>query len=344
MNDIPRPVPADDAALLAAYLDAELAVEDADALEARLASEPALAAELEVQRELRELLGGVATPEPPDGFADRLSARLDAERAELASTRPPVTSLASERERRRPINWGAMGGIAAALVAVAVFGAAVLTQGGGADMALDSGGVGDDAGEAERFYAETDTDDSVATEEADEAQDSAMPESEPTDEAADEAQAFEPAQGDTAEGGEDGRSSTSGTQLARPTEPVIVSDGVDLADEEAVRAHLSGRPEAEGLLGMDGQEATDTAASFRVAVQRAEPFPSGVRPDACLDTVAGGTEGTIAPVRVEEVVFDGAPSLLYLLVVAGDDGTFADVEGWVVAPDSCATGLFVNLT
>ena len=64
---------------LSAYLDGELTVAEARDVESALARDPELRAELEALREAIELLREQGIVEPPAGFAQRLSARLDDE-------------------------------------------------------------------------------------------------------------------------------------------------------------------------------------------------------------------------------------------------------------------------
>jgi hypothetical protein len=50
------------------------------------------------------------------------------------------------------------------------------------------------------------------------------------------------------------------------------------------------------------------------------------------------------PVRVEAVVYEGAPALAYVLVTAADGGEALDrVEAWIVEPATCATRLYLVL-
>jgi hypothetical protein len=126
--------------------------------------------------------------------------------------------------------------------------------------------------------------------------------------------------------------------------PVIVDDGVVLADGDTAAAHLGGRPESGALISREGEEARELAAAFAVAVRSAPPFTDGTRPDACLAEVADGTGAPVVPVRVEAVVYEGAPALAYVLVTAADGGEALDrVEAWIVEPATCATRLYLVL-
>jgi hypothetical protein len=339
MTDIPRPAPPDDDALLSAYLEAELGAEDEADLEARLAAEPALLAALEAQRALQERFALLAGAELPEGAGARLRDRLAAEQARTAPEggAPPAapTDLAGARTRRRPggISWGLVSSAAAALVAVAVVGAGVLRGGQGDDadtVAMDATTESAEQDSARRFLAGEEGMDTSATRESAQQSDEDAPAA---------AAAPEPVPApDSADPPADGSAGAP-----RALQPMIVDDGVVLADADAVRAHLAGKPEVAGLLGTPGAEADDLAAAFTVAVQGAEPFADGTRPDVCLATVSRDAAGPAVPARVEALTYQGAEVLGYLLVVASRPGGDLDrVEAWIVTP-SCATQLFLSL-
>jgi hypothetical protein len=353
MNDHLRPAsppPDADGELLSAYLSGELDDAATARLEERLAAEPPLAAALEGQRVVRELLAATAPVQPPAGYGDRLRQRLAEERragGPAAATAHPeaVTTdeLAAARARRgRALRWGKVSGIAAAFVAVALIGGNVLSGLGGDDTTADVAMEATD-GEAREFLDGTDAglemdDDTIDTDTADE-QELATLEAE-ADDASDDGAVDDT---DDAPAAGDHRAAA-----AQPSEPVIGSeDGapVNLPDDAAVGEHLRGRPEAEGVLGISGTEARDLAAAFEVAVRRAAPFPDGTSPSACLDTAIDGTAGPAVPVRVEPAIYDDTASLAYLVVTSsGDGGTLDRIEAWVIESRLCTTRLFLNLS
>jgi anti-sigma-K factor RskA len=339
-SNTPLPPPDSDGELISAYLAGELDAAAAAAVELRIAAEPALRAACERQRHLLELLADVGSPPPPAGYGDRLRQRLARERgasnvdrdASDVDAEPARDDLADARRRRTtPLRWGPVAGVAAALVAVALVGTNVLTglRGGDTDIAMDAA---DDSardfldGEApeEESFAQAESADELALEQTDDAEDDAV-----------DADTFDRAADAPAAG-------------AAPVGPSIVSQApqdVVLDDADAVDQHLRGLPGAEGLLGRAGQEAADLAAAFRVAIQRAEVLPDGTPPAACLDTVTTGAAGPAVPVHVEPLTYDGTAALAYVVVSASAGGEVLDrVEAWVIAPQTCATRLFLNLT
>ena len=104
---------------LSAYLDGELGPAEASALEARIARDPALAAELDAAHDVVVALRGLDAVEPPPGFTARLQASL---RQELGTG----TVVTVSRWRR----WAAVTSAAAALVAVGLVGGALLWRDG----------------------------------------------------------------------------------------------------------------------------------------------------------------------------------------------------------------------
>jgi hypothetical protein len=295
-----------DGELLSAYLSGDLGDREAAALETRLAEEPELAARLEATRAVVEGLTRLDEVELPDGFSDRLHARLAEERTLTVAEGP--LSLAEARARRterlRP-RWPAQTAAPAGVVGLAVLGAAAvigLRTGDVADLTLEP--AADEPGlEAETLEA-PDEDTAEAPEEE------AVP--------------------------EDDR-----TALA---EPVLLDTQAEIVDASAARDHFAGSPAAT-LLGLPVEEAEDVAAGFRVAVQRAEPFGSGAEPGACVEAVAAGAEQPVVPAHVEAVRYEGEDALAYVTATARSGATALDrLEAWVGEPDGCGTRLYVELT
>lgn len=125
---------------LTAYADGELDTDEAAALEADLARDPALRARLTAIRDSDDALRSLPAVEPRQGFDERLRAAIDDELASrLDDPAPaPVSQLAS---RRRLPDWAAgLAGAAAAVALLGGIGYGVLQSGwGGGDEAGDDG-------------------------------------------------------------------------------------------------------------------------------------------------------------------------------------------------------------
>lgn len=107
-----------DTDMLHAYLDGELEPEAARAVEAAVERDPALRAELEAQRRLRERLSAHFDPALDEAVPERFQALLE----------PRVVDLAAVRERRRP--WLTPMAMAASLVLGLALGQLVPRGGG----------------------------------------------------------------------------------------------------------------------------------------------------------------------------------------------------------------------
>jgi hypothetical protein len=299
-----------DGELLAAYLDDDLDDDAVAALEARLRAEPALAARLDATARSVALLQGLDEVEPPEGYAERLRERLAAER-----------SVATLRPQRRRAAWGVLGGLAAAFAALAIVGGGIAVRGGGEAGLVAEGGGEDLAAES----AEDDT----------------------SGEAFGEDEESAAAGADAAAQAEDAPAAAAAPvpeqqRAAPPDEPVVVDQGVALADEAAVRDHLGDLPEVQALLGLPVDEAAALAERYRVVLQRAPAFQNGVAPAACLDAVTAGDEAPLVPARVEALRYAGEPALAYVLVRSADGALLDRAEVWIVGLD-CSTRLFASL-
>lgn len=325
MSDPRQPLhrPADDGELLSAYLDGELDREAAEELEARLADDPGLAARLEETREVVEALAGLRAA-PPPGYEERLRQRLQAERAT-----PSLESVRAERARRR--RWTPLAAVAGVLLVALVGGTAVLGAmghlgGAGSESAqLAAGGddqapAADDADEQAELFAE----------EAEEERPLLEGETDGADDSMDAGEGIDDAEAEPA---------------PAAGEPSLVDAGTVVDSEAEARAHLASSTAPSGVLGLALEPAAEVAPAFRVAIQRAEPFASGVRPDHCLDEVLAGARGPAVPVEVEALTFLDAEALAYVVVSAADGSDRLDrVEGWVVEPEGCATRMFSDVT
>lgn len=304
--------------MLSAYLLGDLPAADAQAFEQRLAAEPELAAQLDALASALVVMGGHDAAVPPEGFEDRLDARLREARADA-----PVVSLDRARQQRaRSRGWWTAIGTAAAVVAVgAVMGANVLRSVGGEGADLATSG----------------TDDSATMEGGTEA---ALEDSGRVS-AGGEAQA---------RAGGDASVSADSDELyadaapARPDAPTLLDDQARVGNEAALRERYADAPDVVGLLGMPVDQAATVAASFTAAVERAEPFAGGGAPADCLDAVTTSAEQPLIPARVETLRYEGRRALSYVLVTASPGAAELDrVEVWVVAADSCAILVFQQL-
>ncbi len=116
--------------LLSAYLDDELDAAERSRVEAILSGDDEHRAELDSLAEVRELVRGLAPPEPPVGWIDSLTAAIAA-----AGDEPVVADLEQQRRRRAPrvTAW-----VAASAAAAALLLAVVVPTAGGTHPALAS--------------------------------------------------------------------------------------------------------------------------------------------------------------------------------------------------------------
>lgn len=310
----PSPTPSD-RELLSAYLSDDLEAEAARELEARLAEDPALAAELDRMAEMLAGLQGLSEVDPPSGYQDRLRARLAGEKAAGASRGDspgaPVTDLGTVRRRR----WPAVTSAAAALLLVALVGAGVLGE-------LPFGGRAEEAAAPDSAGGEQAREESAA---------------ERGREAPTEGQSLDD---EAAAAPEREAPEQPGSREAHPPGPVLLDDEAVLPDEAAVRRRHEDLPEVRRLLGEPLAEARDTAGRFRGLVADAPPFGSGIRPGSCLDEVAAAPErgAPWVPARVETVVYADRPALAYVLVgPSGGSSRLDRVVTRLVGPRSCET-------
>lgn len=117
---------------LAAYLSGDLDADERTALEAELASDPALRDRLERIRASDEALASLGDVELPDGFEQRLDATVDGVLDEVLGD-----ELSARRARRKTLP-GWVPALAAAAVAVVVGGGVVLSGLGGSDEGMNT--------------------------------------------------------------------------------------------------------------------------------------------------------------------------------------------------------------
>jgi negative regulator of sigma E activity len=341
-----------DAERLAAYLAGELDADGAAAVEAAVARDPRLRADLDAMRRADAALGSLPATELPAGFESRLRAAVDHElstllRGELHTTAqaaPPARrdELAVRRARRSRSWVPAFAGAAAAVVVLAGVAVGVGVLGGADDqdgtadtaMTLESFADADaeDAGEAEAGMALPEPGDGPTIIASDRDLD---------DGAADELLASIELEA-VAERGFDadtGRSVGAAWRAALST----LGPGAGAADERAETAE-DGEPELEEAAPTDDDEAVEAEeAGPEVAGDTAvRLFADGplddealAAADRCLTEVIEADTDAI-PVYLELASYLGEPAVVVGLVTF-DPATdaFTRPEVWVLSRDDC---------
>lgn len=328
---------------LASYLADELAPDERAALDAELARDAQLRAQLDALRRADAALSGMRSPDPPDGFDARLDARLDAELAELlgradaatdraAATAAPAAEVPSAvpagdepaaRHRARPVpRWVvAVSGAAAGLAVLGVGGVVItsLLQGteDAAVTALDA-----PAGDAR-------TADELAELEMDDAEAFGIPAG-PTIAALDR-----DLQGDEVTG-----------LLDDPVAFALAATA--LAPDDAVRvrtSYLAQLPLPE-VAAEDAHETLDVPDSQAdtppAELQRLGDVDGSLLADvgACLEVVLADSP-TAVPTYAEALTLDGE-AVIALGLVSEDPatGAFTRRELWVFSRDGCEVRSF----
>ncbi len=293
---------------LAAYLDGELDVDERTALEAELASDPALRARLELLQRADGVLASLSSPTPPHGYEERLRTHVDAVLADVlpapaADVTAPI-DLAAVRAGRSTPRWIPMTVGAAAGLLVLVGGGLVLTDGWFAGG--DDADVGADAG--------------MATMEADDAAVADGP------------------MGPTVV--LDGRSLTADEVddlLEHPAMVMIADQRLSGPDAEAAGQRFQqllgasvGPPSDGDAAGEDQEDGTGTATESMPRPD--EPAEAIAR---CLDELLAADAGAI-PTYAELATVDGAPVVL-LGLVTRDPATSAHTraEIWTLDRETC---------
>lgn len=329
---------------LSAYLAGELDPAASAALEGRLAAEPWLAAELDRMADLWMELSGVDEVEPPEGYAERLRARLAAEgvlafadpgaaasESHTVAQTPPGRSAPPGRRdtdrpaasrgqrsrtrwRMRPAAWAA----AAALVVVAVTGTFLGTQQQSETT----------AGDASEDLAALDAESAELVEPTSRDATGALTEHEEAEAAAELFEESLPAPASPAPQG--GDAATGG--------PAVVDEGVSV-DADEVAEHLRDRPETAAVLGEPASEVPGLASRYARALGEELPFPG--EPRDCLQVLLSEFADRV-PVRAEWLHVDGEPRVAYVLVSASGD-RLDTVEAFLVAPEDCTIRAFLTL-
>jgi hypothetical protein len=365
----------DAAERLADYLAGELDADEHAALEAELARDPALRAELDHQRRADRALAALTSPTPPEGFETRLRAALASELAQqlVAATdavvedptptpsspaeRIAADELVAARARRdaraggtRSWRWlTAFGGVAASLLLIAVAISVVGPLGGDDAMDATSGDVvqrsNDDAEE-----------DAVDGEALDEGAGPASDTEEAAEEAAEDAADDGAAEHDEAgamSDVDDGRAGPEVVARGRSLEP---GAAVDLLDVPAVRTLVAiGLDAGAGTALADewaadlGVAMTDDPGGEADVTEEELPAEDGTPLAALLPaerTAVGrclarvldterGDAGAAIPAYVELLTVADEPAVAFVLVTADDDGRFTARQVWIVAQDDC---------
>jgi anti-sigma factor RsiW len=124
----PRSDAPDEGELLAAYLDAQTDEVTSARVERLLRQDPRAAARLDAIARTRARLQRLDDVVPPDGFRDRLDARLRAERAESASAQPAQAAQPPSHRARTERRWFRPLVAVAALVLATVVGGGALVN------------------------------------------------------------------------------------------------------------------------------------------------------------------------------------------------------------------------
>lgn len=375
---------------LTAYVAGELSADERLALEAELARDAGLRADLAALQRADEALRGEAATELPAGARDRLLAALEptlaaelgdrigledradaTDRAEDGATpasdlrgaswsaagAPATDELAARRRAANRRSWiTGLGGVAAAIAAIAIIGPTIGGLGGASDSAggdavttmdAESGGEAADAPAADEGAATSASPvgptllGSARTLDEDAAAELLT---------AGELQAVVAQQLSV----DDGLALGSSWALAFGVEPqpYAATDMLDATADDGEEAAADADVATEGRL-----EAEDDAATAESRAHRQVPSPDAARElggaadlqllgdvdeDAradvsrCLDTVLAAG-GVVVPALAELVTFGGEPAIAYALVGVAPDQTLTRPEVWVLARESCET-------
>lgn len=355
MTDQLFPPPADDGEALSAYLAGELGDAEARALEARLATEPALATQLHALAEALVSLGGFDEVDVPEGFAERLERRLAHERANPAggfaagTALPPPDDLAARRRKRQGA-WLGIGTAAAVLAVGAVMAGTVMRGmgGGSAESAAGDAALESAAGGSESAQEES----AAGGGEAAAGKEASGPVVRDRKVAVADEAALRQRFSTTAEAQELlGVPVDEARRLQQRYTASLQDRTFEPARDEEVAAQqpadLSADATAPAAAVPPGEAEEDTAASGNAAgpsssgaaAPRVEQF-SVPGTDRCLAEIMRG-QSPLVPVRIESLRYQGRPAVAYLFVGASRGSDELDrAELWVVRPDTCATVVF----
>jgi hypothetical protein len=338
-----------DAERLAAYLAGELDADETVALEATLARDTGLRAELAAMRHADEVLAALPATELPEGFERRLHAAVGAElAAQLHASGDEATGrertparhtdeLATRRERR---GWSWVPAFAGAAAAVAVLAAVVVGIG-------PLGGAGDDAADT---VMSLEADDADGAEEEMAAEALPGPGEAPTlvagDRDLDEALADEllasielQAVADQALGADAGRSvATSWADALRLAIPGGFEAGTTAAPSTTQddRETADDADTDDALAGMQER----AVGPVRLLAEGALDEEDGAAVTRCLDEVLAGGVDAI-PAYLELATFDGEEVVILGLVTFDPaTGGFTRPEVWILDRVDCQVRRF----
>jgi hypothetical protein len=338
---------------LAAYLAGELSADEHAAVEAALAREPAVRADLDALRRADAALATEDATALPEGARGRLLEALapawEETLGDPLAAAGPGDELAARRRQRRPADrrsWAlGLGGAAAAIAAVAVLGP-VLGDRSGGDEATDR-----DAMSAEQAGPATAFDDAAT----DDAAGSPLPVG-PTLIGSDRSLDSEGVAELLAAGELDGvvaRELTvddarglgqawvlalGGEPLGRFSDMTAASrDAADESDDRALPTPEQDAPAEEAEAAADARLATPLQEHGGPADLQLLGEVSDEDLDAvgrCLTTLTTPVD-VLVPAFVELVRYEGEPAIAYALVGAAPDGTMTRREVWVLERADC---------
>jgi hypothetical protein len=330
---------------LAALLAGELSTDERRALEAELARDPDLRAQLEAMERADAALAAEPRTELPDGAEDRLLAALaptlDAELGASDAARGAEGSdeLAARRATRgRRRTWlTAAGGVAAAVAAVAV----VLPNLTGSGE--DSAGTADVAMEAGEDTAAMDADDAGV----------GLPDG-PTVIGGDReldvdgadallaAPELEAIAGSAlAPDDAAGLGADWAVRLGAPLAGAASDPPTTFDDEVETESADDGEAQTEQAPAEGGAEGADRAAGVGVLVGPDVDDEDLADVGRCLETLLA-TGDVAIPVTAELVLFDGDPAIAFGLVSQDADGQVQRREVWVLDRDTCEVRYFTQ--
>jgi hypothetical protein len=349
-----------DPARLAAYLAGELSADEHAAVEAALARDPALRADLEALRRADTALAAEAATALPAGARRRLLEALAPVFEETLGdplAAAPADELAARRRQRRPADrrsWAlGLGGAAAAIAAVALIGP-VLGGITGGDEAADLDAMSAEEAAPEAAFDDAQTDDAAGG--------SPLPVG-PTligsDRALDSEGVAELLVAGELDGViareltvDDARGLGQAWVLALGGEPLGLGLSSDMTATARGAEDEAGDGEAgDGEVATTEQDAPAADAEAAADARAATPLQEHGGPadlqllgevtdedlaavGRCLTTLT--TPGDVlVPAFVELVVFEGEPAIAYAMVGAAPDGTMTRREVWVLERADC---------
>jgi anti-sigma factor RsiW len=342
---------------LTAYLAGDLSADEREAFEAELARDADLRADVEAARRADVALAAQPPTPLPDGARDRLLAALEPTLTAELGPRPDATAVTDELAARRTAtarrSWiTAVGGIAAAVAAVAVIGPALGGLGAGdiaeTDVASDAmlesteDGGEDAAGSAPAVPVgptllgsdrAIDEEGAAGLLRAGEVEAVVAQGLTP-----DEAQALGDAwaQAFGADAGRLRSLEDGGTAFDATAESGGESAAADGAEEASPAEAANDGAAVEEDLEEERAAASDAVPSVVADLQILGDVDEAAREDVarCLGQVLGPSTLAV-PVFAELVTFEGEPAVAFALVTPDPDGDVTRREVWVLAREDC---------